>query len=187
MYFYDQFFRSKKYLKMIENNNSKIRRKVGATNAIARNIRYFLPVYYYYLSMEAKNRRKMVVVKNASPLEFVTSDAPITITGGLEDELPEYMYFPLSPSAAVIYGSRRIVNKTISLIGRTICDEAVVTNLNQQIFEQSDRFVFASSRQSLEELLCRNGVKESRGAAPCNTVDVTRSVRGVHYGICEDR
>lgn len=170
MYFYDQFFRSKKYLKMLENNNSEIRRKVGATNAVARNIRYFLPVYYYYLSMRVKDRRKMAVIKNVSPLEFVTSDAPIVLNGGLEDELPEYMYFPLSPSTAVIYGTKRIVNKTISHIGRTICDDKIVANLNQQIFEQSDRFVFASSQQSLEELLRRNGVNGAQETPPCVTV-----------------
>ncbi len=170
MYFYDQFFRSKKYLKMLESNNSETRRKVGATNAVARYIRYFLPVYYYYLSMRAKNKRKMAVIKNVSPLEFVTSDAPIVLNGGLEDALPEYMYFPLSPSAAVIYGTRNIVNKTISLIGRTIHDDKVVANLNQQIFEECDRFVFASSRQSLEELLFRTDVKGARETAPCDTV-----------------
>lgn len=175
VYLYDQFFRSKKYLKMLENNNLEIRHKVGATNAVARNIRYFLPVYYYFLSMRAKNRRKMAVIKNALPLGFVTSDAPIVLKGGLEDELPECLYFPLSPSAVVVYGSRKTVNKTISLIGRTIRDDKVVANLNQQIFEQSDRFVFAASRQSLEELLRRNSVTESRDAAPCDKVDVVRS------------
>lgn len=104
IYLYDQFFRSRKYLKLIEENSSEMRRRIGVTNRLVRNFRYFLPVLYYFSSIHLKDERKMAAVRNESGAEFVTSDAPVVLSGGLHEDLLALMYFPLSPRAAIFMG-----------------------------------------------------------------------------------
>jgi len=152
IYLYDQFFRSRKYLKLIEENSSEIRRRVGATNRLVRNFRYFLPVLYYFSSIRLKDKRKMAVVRNESGVEFVTSDAPVVLSGGLHEGLPALMYFPLSPRAAILYGVKMNVNKVISDVGREIHSREFVDDMNQCVVKECERFVFGSSRQVLESL-----------------------------------
>ena len=107
MYLFDQFFRSRKYLKIIEDYKAEILHKVGASSKLVRYFRYFLPVLYYSKAICLKDRRKMAVVRNKSDVEFITSDAPVVLCGGLVDDLPELMYFPLSPKAALFYGVKK--------------------------------------------------------------------------------
>jgi len=152
IYLYDQFFRSRKYLKLIEENSSEIRRRVGATNRLVRNFRYFLPVLYYFSSIRLKDERKMATVRNESDIEFVTSDAPVVLCGGLHEGLPALMYFPLSPRAAIFYGMKKNVNKVISDAGREIYSKKFVSDMNQCVVKECERFIFGSSRQVLESL-----------------------------------
>ena len=152
IYLYDQFFRSRKYLKLIEENNTEMRCRVGATSTLARNFRYFLPVQYYFLSIRLKNERKMAAVRNESDVEFVTSDAPVVLCGGLHEDLPALMYFPLSPRVAIFYGTKRNVNKIISSVSQEIHNKKFVADMNQCVEKECERFIFGSSRQVLESL-----------------------------------
>ena len=152
IYLYDQFFRSRKYLKLIEENSSEMRRRIGATNRLVRNFRYFLPVLYYFSSIHLKDARKMAAVRNESGAEFVTSDAPVVLSGGLHEDLPALMYFPLSPRAAIFYGVKKNVNRVISDVGREIYSKKFVSDMNQCVVTECERFIFGSSRQALESL-----------------------------------
>ena len=152
IYLYDQFFRSRKYLELIEEKSSEIRCKIGATSRLVRNFRYFLPVLYYFSSIHLKDKRKMAAVRNESGVEFVTSDAPVVLSGGLHEGLPALMYFPLSPRIAIFYGAKMNVNKVISDVGREMHDNKFVADMNQCVVKECERFIFGSSRQVLESL-----------------------------------
>ena len=152
IYLFDQFFRSRKYLKLIEDNRAEILRKVGASSKLVRCFRYFLPVLYYSRAIHLKDGRKMVTVRNESGVEYITSDSPVVLCGGLHEDLPALMYFPLSPKVALLYGVKKTINKIISKVGREIHDEKVVLHMNQCVANECERFIFGSSRQALELL-----------------------------------
>lgn len=154
-YLYDQFFRTPKYLGIIERLDSLTSRTIGATPVLARYFRYFLPILYTAFFLQQRDRVKMMVVVNKSEHEFVTSDAPVVVYDKNEDGLPSITYFPLSPRSALLFGDRKKVNVFCSQIGRELVDVSYVDRLNREIVASCDKMVFASSSRALRDAGCR--------------------------------
>lgn len=92
---------------------------------------------------------QIVLLKNSSQLEFITSDQPVinTYAFGLKVEAPEKfdMYYPVSPSLAV-YLTDRPEWKNLE---RVELGESDVDRFNIMIVEQANKQLFASKKDSL--------------------------------------
>ena len=148
-YIHDQFFRTPKYLAIVETLDSPVSRAIGATPVLARYFRYFMPILYTAFYLQNKDRIKMMVVENKTKREFVTSDAPVVVYNRNGDGLPAVSYFPLSPRSSLLLGDKKKVNEFCVKIGREILDESVVVWLNREIVASSDKMVFASNSKAL--------------------------------------
>ena len=148
-YIHDQFFRTPKYLEIVDAIDSPASRVMGASPVLAKYFRYFMPILYTAFYLQNKDRVKMMVVQNKTAPEYVTSDAPVVVYDRNEYGLPSVTYFPLSPRSSLLLGDRRKVNEFCSKIGREIVDESKVFWLNREIVASSDKMVFASNSTAL--------------------------------------
>jgi len=92
---------------------------------------------------------QMILLKNNSSLEYITSDQPVinTYSSGLKDEAPEWidMYYPVSPNLAV-YLTDRPEWKNLE---RVELAESDVDRFNIMIVEKMNKQLFASQKVSL--------------------------------------
>ena len=101
-----------------------------------------------------RKRQPLVLLKNATPVAFVTGDQPIiNLHGGNRPKPPTMlsMYYPLSPSMAMIWGE---VDEVVPYSSETLTEEQV-THLNKRIVQEAHSQVFAHSADALRQLVAR--------------------------------
>lgn len=96
-----------------------------------------------------RNNYQMVLLKNRSSLEYITSDQPVinTYAFGLKVEAPEGfdLYYPVSPNLAV-YLTDRSEWKNLE---RVELGESDVDRFNIMMIEKTNKQLFASKKDSL--------------------------------------
>ncbi len=97
-----------------------------------------------------RKRRKLVLIKNNTEVNFVTSDQPATNLFGSGTKPPETLsiYYPISPNLALILSEEE---KEPLYSTETLTSEQVAT-LNDRIVAVSHSQIFGHSEASLREL-----------------------------------
>ena len=142
-----QYFRTQKMKSNFMRNSEKFDIDIETTwnvlsHIFATNISYGL-----YINKETY---RMVLLKNNTGIEFITSDHPVINTcaiGLSETTAPEELelYYPLSPELAILITNNiKIRNSNI-----IVPDKYQVENYNKIIVQESDSQIFASSKEAL--------------------------------------
>lgn len=151
-YLVNQCFRGPDYLRYIKLFPPPVVREFGVSTDTAKYVRYIMPFYIVNDLVRNCNLRKLLVIKNRTDLEFITTDKPNAIYGYDEmGNIPDIAYFPMSPRIGVLYGYRTAVNKFIAKYGWEIKDRDLVDWFNREVISGSMRFVFASNAQTLAD------------------------------------
>jgi hypothetical protein len=98
-----------------------------------------------------RKRQQLVLVRNTTDVEFITSDQPvINLHGGSDRTNPPTnlcMYYPIGPRTAMIWGD---INEEVSYATQTLT-AADVSGLNRRMVAGSHSQVFGHSAASLED------------------------------------
>jgi len=105
------------------------------------------------INLTFRFKRKVILLKNETSQEFITSDQPII---NLKEEIRDdngftkelNLYYPLSPNLAIIFDFHVDNN---SIAEEFITDIGYVNQLNDAMAKTSEMFIFSKALQSLEK------------------------------------
>ncbi|NOS75740.1 MAG: DUF4238 domain-containing protein [Methyloglobulus sp.] len=105
----------------------------------------------------------MVLLKNNTSVEFITSDQPVINTyaiGFNETEAPEELelYYPVSPKLAILI-TNNIEIRNSNIVVPNINQ---VKNYNRMIIQQSHSQIFTSSKEALMQILPSVSIRPGR-------------------------
>lgn len=128
------------------------REKISFPNIMILMVHYYGIIITNNLFIE---KYKGILLENKTSIPFITSDEPainpyVLEMQGNELKRGEFeIYFPLSPSLAVLLTARQeYIGKEI----HEITDPKEIHLLNLAIYKESDRFVYSNCKQTLAEL-----------------------------------
>ena len=159
LYLINQCFRGPDYLRQIKLFPPPVIKDMGVSFETAKYVRYIMPFYIVHDLTKNGKLRKLVIIKNRTDLEFITTDKPTAIYGlDALGNVPDIVYSPMSPKFGLLYGYRMAVNKFIAQYGWEIKDQTLVDWFNREVISGAMRFVFASNAKILRD----NGYHVSR-------------------------
>lgn len=152
-YLVNQCFRGPDYLRMIQEQLPDEIVADGGTAELARYMRYIQPLWVAHNLVVNRKERKVVVVRNKTDLEFITTDTPYAIYGDASQRrTPLITYYPLTPRMALFFGYSSSVNKLVTMkYGREIVDRKFVDWLNREVLSSARYFVFATKESVIKE------------------------------------
>jgi len=149
LYLVNQGFRGPDYLKMVSENIPESIKTDGGTAELAKYMRYFQPLAVAAALVRESISRKMMVVNNATDVEFITGDVPLVIYGERHSDVPCVSYFPLTPHKALLYGFKEAINDFNVNFTSVLRRVDKVDWLNREIIASSMRAVFATNMDVL--------------------------------------
>lgn len=150
LYLVNQAFRGPDYLKMIGENLPGVIKADGGTAELAKYIRYFQPLFVAAKLAKESGKRKMMVVNNATDVDFITGDVPLVIYGERHSNVPCIIYYPLTPRKGLLYGFKSAVNDFNKKFTSTLRRVDKVDWFNREIIASSMRAVFATTKETLQ-------------------------------------
>ncbi len=125
----------------------------------------FLMLHFQSLNVIDKlvsNNYRFILIKNQSKKAFITSDNPAInpfnrISSAKEPLEGFEIFFPLSPNLALLY-TKYCLDKNFSPQTATITlkDASQVVYWNQLLFKEAERYVYANSKETLQEVISTN-------------------------------
>lgn len=125
----------------------------------------FLMLHFQSLNVIDKlvsNNYRFILIKNQSKKAFITSDNPAInpfnrISSAKEPPEGFEIFFPLSPNLALLY-TKYCLDKNFSPQTATITlkDASQVVYWNQLLFKEAERYVYANSKETLQEVISTN-------------------------------
>ena len=150
LYLVNQAFRGPDYLKMVGENLPESIRADGGTAELAKYMRYFQPLLVAATLAKESKTRKLMVVNNATDIDFITGDVPLVIYGERHSDVPCVCYYPLTPRKALLYGFKNAVNDFNSKFTSTLRQVDRVDWFNREIIASSARAIFATNKETLQ-------------------------------------
>lgn len=150
LYLVNQAFRGPDYLKMIDKNLPESIRADGGTAELAKYMRYFQPLLVAATLAKESEVRKMMVINNATDVDFITGDVPLVIYGERHSNVPCIIYYPLTPHKGLLYGFKSAVNDFNEKFTSTLRRIDKVDWFNREIIASSMRAVFATTKETLQ-------------------------------------
>lgn len=150
LYLVNQAFRGPDYLKVIDKNLPESIREAGGSVELGKYMRYFQPMLVAAKLARESEERKMMVINNATNVDFITGDVPLVIYGERHSNVPCIIYYPLTPRKGLLYGFRSAVNDFNKKFTSTLRRVDKVDWFNREIIASSMRAVFAMKKETLQ-------------------------------------
>lgn len=150
LYLVNQAFRGPDYLKMIDKNLPESIRADGGTAELAKYMRYFQPLLVAATLVKESETRKLMVVNNATGVDFITGDVPLVIYGERHSDVPFVCYYPLTPRKALLYGFKNAINDFNVKFTTTLRQVDKVDWFNREIIASRVRAIFATKKETLQ-------------------------------------
>lgn len=165
-YIITQYFRIPlrlSFFSISQSHQDTITKRFGAP-ITEKNI-MFLMLHFQSLNVIDKlvsNNYRFILIKNQSKKAFITSDNPAInpfnrISSAKEPLEGFEIFFPLSPNLALLY-TKYCLDKNFSPQTATITlkDASQVVYWNQLLFKEAERYVYANSKETLQEVISTN-------------------------------
>lgn len=150
LYLVNQAFRGPDYLKMIGENLPEVIKADGGTAELAKYMRYFQPLLVAATLSKESEARKLMVVNNATGVDFITGDVPLVIYRERHSDVPCVCYYPLTPRKALLYGFKNTINDFNVKFTSTLRQVDKVDWFNREIIASSVRVFFATNKETLQ-------------------------------------